>query len=431
MRINVEGLKEDYAIALQWVVETRSGIETIQHSFNLTHGLIVELKGEKPKGLKYAGLVSESYDKSYALAAMLAKKHRNLILIHQVEHDGYWLCIIKDHEIWGGHDVGRLTAGDYIASKEELSVIIAMAKKDIAVDGVAFEDILKVSKETDGLDFADQVCDFSDVVKGVRSIRKKYRIKFLQPTKVLMQKLAMMAGVLVILLCVGVYAYHQRMEHQSFLAGLLQQKQAQLAKEKEKSDYFKGLQHTLHQEWGYKVVLELMGRLKSLGLQSEGWSIDTAQYNVAHANKITLNLDRTNYGTVDSFKQAYGEDLNVITLSGDNDKGKKVGVFKTALFVPSYKGSVAEGELTSGKLSNRYHFISYLQMIGMDYTLLGENTSSYGVHSIAFEMKGDALWKLKKLESVFVRFKTLTVSSVDFKVQNYDMSWDLKGDVYA
>lgn len=434
MLLKFKNIKRTYAIGLRWAVDTRHGIELIADSVDMNFGFVINIKNPINKKLKSFALAKQDHLKAISLAGTFSKAHDNFVLVHRLNEYYYWLCVIREGEVWSGVDVPKATAGDFIGDLEKVNEVLEFAKNDFEAIGIDMADICYCT-DTAADDFKDyHNINFIEYILAANKYHRHFTIRYLEPTKIIVQK---MTALLVVLAVIGgafYYVYHRHVVEQMLHQKEIQHQQMLAEQKRAKETYFKQLQSTIQAHWGYKVLGELMNEFKYVSLQSRGWSLSKASFDVNKSNQMQIALQRTDYGTVDTFLYAYTPKGEQGDLAKDNNSGTKVITFPAIKNAPVYNAAaVDQEELTQKVYHNMYKLISYMQVGGQDFGFqLGkQETSKYGVHKAEFSVSAGSLWKLQKLQSVFKGYKTLVVTNVTFSVKNYEMSWQLKGEIYA
>lgn len=433
MLLKLKNVKDQFAIGLRWAVDTRQGIEQIQFNNNLNYGVIIPLKDKTYKKLKLAALADDSYDKALCLAGLFSKTFENLIFIHRLNDTLYWLCVIKNGEVWSGVDLEKATAGDYVETYERIKFVVDVAVKDFESSGIAVADCLQCT-DTAFSEFPQcQNIDFFTITTQARKYRRPFIIRYLEPHKVIRQKIILVAVIIIVLGSVSYFVYRNHI-----LNVLLHNQQVQDAKRKAEElklqeQYFKNLETKIQQQWGFAVIKNTMSLFSHLPLQSKGWQLSSVSYNPSQPNQLQLELNRSSFGTLNSFIYAYTPDGQDGKIANDNNSGSKTVRFKQDKLLTEFDYVLNRNELTQKIPKNLYALISFMQVRQdiFNFQVSKEERERYNVHATSFELTGSALWQLIQLETAFEKFPTLIVTNIDFKVTNYDMSWRLKGEIYA
>jgi len=467
MLLKFTDMREKYAVGLRWGVESRRELEEIQFQLEMRYGFALPLKSEDKKNkLRFFALAGEDHDKAVSLAGVLSKQFHNLIFVHRIAETIYWLCVIKNGEVWMGSDVSTGTAGDFVGDIGTIKGIIDEAKEDFLVsvlqkDSEASELIADTKIDIDS-DFSETMTqtevdetkvdwssitycsdsawddfqsfgklNFVELLLKASKFKKDFTLRYMETSRAIMQRAILIACVVVAILGVAYYFIHVK-KAQAYLQQLAHQKQIQQREATEaKEHYFKDLKQTLKMQWGYNVIGALMYQLAYLPLQSHGWEIVEAVYTGSSLQQIDLTLKRDSFGTVDSFLQAYTQQPG--RLSGSNDTGSKEMRFPNAYQPKLYPQAFSTKQLTETLPRQLYHLISYMQIAGSSLSFAPgrASTSRYGVHYTDFALSGQTLWELKKAQLIFKQFPTLIVDQIFLTVHNYDMAWELKGQIYV
>lgn len=431
MLLKFAGVKTQYAIGLRWAVDDRSGIEAIQFSTDLHYGVMFNIKEKISNRLKLVALADQTHNKAICLAGLLASQYKNLILVHRMSDSVYWTCVIKNNAVWSGVDVPKATAGDFIGSFTSVSEVIEIAKEQFVADGIDLQGSL-LSTDTASEDFPDfKHIDFFAFVTHLKKSRR-YTVHYLQPSKILLRKIAILIVLIVGLIFAAYYVHQQRL-----LTLLLHQQQIEQERQRQltiqaRINYFLDIQRTIQNTSGYAVVHNVLNVLNFIPLQSQGWNLTAATYNTQYPKSITLSLARSEYGTLDSFLYAYSKTPLNGKINSDNDTGSKLLTFDEITLEDGPK-KITESSLTQTIPRESYRLISYMQLNTDMYTfqLKSSKKSQYSVTSTAFQVSGEKLWQLMQFEKVLVTFPTLTIANIRFIVSDYDMSWTVEGEIYA
>ncbi len=431
MLLKFAGVKKQYAVGMRWAVDDRSGIEAIQFNTNLHYGVMLNINEKISGKLRLVALADASHNKAICLAGLLASRYQNLILVHRMSDTVYWACIIKNNSVWSGVGVPKATAGDFVGSYTSVSEVIEVAKEEFSSEGIDVQASL-LSTDTASEDFPDfKAIDFFSFVTKLKKERT-YVVRYLQPSKILLQKLLALVA-LVIALGVGIYYVHQ----QRLVSRLLHQQQIEAERQRQlqiqaKIDYFAKIQKTIELKVGYAVVKNVLNVLNFIPLQSQGWDLTSANYDAQNAKILSLTLTRSDYGTLDSFLYAYSKTPINGSIGKDNNTGVKTLTFNDVTLEKG-PGKIAESGLTQNIPRESYRLISYMQLNNemFKFALKGKSKSQYGVNTAAFQVSGEKLWQLIQFEKALLSFPTLTINSINFVVNDYDMSWKVEGEIYA
>lgn len=433
MLFKLRNVKGQFAIGLRWAVDTRQGIEQIQFKSNLNYGIISSLKDKTYKKLKLAALTDDGYDKSVCLAGLFAKAYNNLIFIHRLSDSLFWLCIIKNGEVWSGVDLDKATAGDYVEGYEQIKKVVDQAIEDFKKSDIDLTGCLKCT-DTAFSEFPQFTnVDFYTLISQARKYRRQNIIRYLEPYKVVKQKIMLVTVIIIIIGCVSYFVYRNHILHTLLHNQEVQEAKRKAAELKAKQQYFENFQKKIRQQWGYSVIKNVMGLFDQLPLQSKGWSLIAASYNPARPKQLQLELKRSNYGTLNSFVYAYTPDGKDGDVAKNSDSGKKTISINLDHFYTQENYVLNKKELQQKIPKNLYALISFMQIRKdmFNFQLAGEKKGRYGINSASFTLNGSALWQLIQLQDALAKYPTLIINNIDFKVINYDMSWQLKGEIYA
>ena len=431
MLLKFAGVKTQYAIGMRWAVDDRRGIEAIQFNTDLNYGVMLAIKEKISHKLKLVALADQTHNKAICLAGLLASRYKNLILVHRMSDSVYWACIIRNNAVWTGVDVPKATAGDFVSGFASVSEVVEIAKAEFIAEGVDLQGLLMCT-DTASEDFPDfQPIDFFAFVTKLKKDRT-YTVRYLQPSKILMKKIAL----LIILVIASLFAAYY-IQQQRLLTRLIHQQQIEEERQRQlaiqaKADYFIQIQQTIQHKVGYAVVKNVLSVLDFIPLQSQGWNLTTADYNTQAPKSMSLSLSRSDYGTLDSFLYAYSKTAMNGTVSSDNNSGVKTLTFND-ITLEEGPTKIAESSLTQTIPRESYRLISYMQLNKEMFTfqLKGKSRSQYGVNSATFQVGGEKLWQLIQFKKAASSFPTLTITNIKFEVSDYDMSWTIEGEIYA
>jgi hypothetical protein len=431
MLLKFAGIKKQYAIGMRWAVDDRKGIEAIQFNTSLNYGIMLDLKEKGVRTLKLVALADDSHNKALCLAGLLASQYENLILVHRMSDTAYWVCVIKSHVVWTGVDVPKATAGDYVSTFASVSEVVDIAKAEFVADGIDIQNILLCS-ETASEDFSDfKAVDFFSFITK-RKKDRKFIVRYLEPSKILLRKVLVLVFVIMAALAAVYYVHQQQLVSRLIHQKQIEEEQQRQAAIKAKVDYFTHLQSVLHYQSGYVAIKNVFSLLSMVPLQSAGWNLTTATYNPQSPKTLAVLLNRSEYGTLDSFLSAYSKTPTNGAIDNSNNSGKKTLTFDNMQLQES-TAKISQTDLVDDIPRAAYRLISYMQLNQdtFQFKLKGKNRSQYGVNSITFSISGEKLWKLVQLDGVLKSFPTLTIASINFVVNDYDMSWTLEGEIYA
>ena len=431
MLLKFAGVKTQYAIGLRWAVDDRRGIEAIQFNTDLHYGVMLAIKEKISHKLKLVALADQTHNKAICLAELLASRYQNLILVHRISDSVYWACIIRNHAVWTGVDVPKATAGDFVSGFASVSEVVEIAKAEFIAEGIDLQGILMCT-DTASEDFPDfKAIDFFAFVTKLKK-DSTYTVRYLQPSKMLMKEIAAFVLLIIVLIFAVYYIQQQRL-----VTRLLHQQQIEEERQRQqeiqaKADYFIQIQQSIQHKAGYAVVKNVLTVLNFIPLQSQGWDLKTANYNTQSPKSLSLSLTRSDYGTLDSFLYAYSKTAMNGTVSADNNSGVKTLTFDN-ITLEEGPAKIAESSLTQTIPRESYRLISYMQLNKemFKFQLKDKSRSQYGVNSAGFQVGGEKLWQLIQFKKALVSFPTLTITSIQFGVSDYDMSWTIEGEIYA
>lgn len=431
MLLKFAGIRKQYAIGMRWAVDDRRGIEAIQFNTNLHYGIMLDVREKNSRRLKLVALADDTHKKAICLAGLLANQYENLILVHRMSDVAYWVCIIKNHAVWTGVDVPKATAGDFVGGFVSVSEVIEIAKAEFVTDGVNLQNIVFCS-ETANEDFGDfQLVDFFTFITKLKKNRT-YVVRYLEPSKILLRKILLLAMFVIGLLIAGYYIQQKRLVTRLIYQQQIEQERQQQLARQAKADYFSHIQNTLHTRSGNVVVQNVFMLLQMIPLQSAGWNLVSSTYNSQDPRTMLVFLKRSEYGTLDSFLNAYSQSPTNGAIDSSNNSGRKTLTFSDVKLQEA-TNKITEDFLTVQIPREAYRLISYMQLNTDVYKfqLKNKTKSQYGVNSMTFSLAGDQLWQLMQLNTLLTEFPTLMISSISFTVNNFDMSWALEGEIYA
>lgn len=434
MLIKLKEIKDTLAIGLRWAVDTRQGIEEIQLDNNLNYGIIFDLKNKTYRTLKLTVLADESHDKSICLAGLFAKAYKDIIFVHRLSDTLFWLCIAKNGEVWSGADVEKATSGDFLHSYDKVAEVISLAKKDFHDAGI---DVTRCLKCTDTAyeEFPDfEHVDFFHFFNKAKKYKRAYVIRYLEPLKVMRQKVLLALVIVMIFSGVGYFIYRNHVIHQLLNQREIAEAQARAQKVAAENKFFADLEKKIQHQWGYSALINVMLLFEQLPVHSYGWDLSKVSYSPNKPNHLEIGLKRSSYGTLNSFIYAYTPQGQDGTLSANNDSGEK------SLTRSDIKLSVQDGYVLDRKsLQTRtpiqlYSLISYMQLQGAHhytFSVTQKSNARYEVWDSQFTISGAKLWQLLQLRNAIKQFPTLVINDITFMVKESDMSWQIKGEIYA
>lgn len=434
MLIKLKDTKDKLAIGLRWAVDTRQGIEEIQIENNLNYGITFDLKNKQYRTLKLTVLADESHDKALCLAGLFAKAYRDIIFVHRLSDTLFWLCIAKNGEVWSGADVEKATAGDFLHSYEKVAEVVALAKKDFQEAGIDLSHCLKCTDTAYGEFPEFENVDFLPFFNKAKKHRKAYVIRYLEPLKVVRQKVLLALVIMMIICGVGYFVYRNHVIHQLLNQREIAEAQARAGKIAAEKRFFEQLEMKIQQQSGYTTLNNVMTLFQQLPVRSYGWDLTAVTYLPNKPVDLAIKLKRSDYGTLNSFIYAYTPKGQDGKLDVSNDSGEK-NITLSDVKLTFYDDYVLDKEsLQTQTPTQLYALISYMQLHGGDnyhFHITQKNNARYHVWDAQFTITGEQLWRLLQLKGAIQQFSTLVIDEITFAVKEGDMSWQIKGEIYA
>jgi len=425
------GKNYQVAVGLLWGLETRAGIERIQNSMNLHYGFTSDVKDSAGKSLKSFALADKDHNKAISLAGVLSLMSRNIIYVHKINDALYWLCIIHNHTVWSNYNVGRATAGDFIGDISQIGPIIQAALADFSANEVDTKVIMYCSDETVHDFPGGQVRSIEYFVHETRKYQRKFRIEYLQSaSRQQSRKTILTVGVLLAIGVVG-FAAFEKMQHNRELQKIKEQQLENARQLAQRLSYFRNLTNQIQTNQGSAVIYRALYNLEKLPLQSSGWRVTKVTYDQATPNTLNLSLARTSVGTVNSFHQAFQRfNAAMEKLDSTYDSGNKMVSIDFSSPIKFNVEPLNQQALKATDHKRLNDFITFFQLRGIKVNLTAQQTSMYGVSSTDFLLTGNNLWELRQYQFLFQRFNSLTIKSIDFNINNDDVTWTVKGTIY-
>jgi hypothetical protein len=436
MLLKLKDTRQFFSIGLLWAIETRKGIEKIKSiNDSLSYGLVLDLPEKEQKSvgeLKLIALTNAAHKNSISLAGALSKMYANLIYVHQINEVIFWVCIICDHQVWANYDVVRATAGDYIGALNTVRNIITEAEKDFAAKGIDTKDCCQCSETAAEMFPQYQVNALTGICRQAVKYKNEFTVRYIEAPHAAMSRIIKYSVFLIVLVWIAWLVLHRRAEVNQVTQGRSQQEMMELQKIQERKSYFAKLMQQLNEQDGSRMIAAALTNLEALPMQSNGWKIVAAEFNHQHINQLTLSLIRTKYGTLYSFKDAYQAITISSSLGTDYNHGTKVVQLMPGKNYSAVLKKIDENNLT---LADKHvnDVIAYQQanVTELDIKLEPRIAEQYGVQTANFSLAGNNLWELRKKQFLFKRFETLIIETISFAITESNITWILKGKIYA
>ena len=180
MLIKIKSFNQQFALGLRWLIASRDEIDYLKDRENLSYGFVEKIEKKSKSPYRSAVLTSNDYEKSVSLAGVLSEKYQDLILVHKIQNNNYWLCIIKDHRVWNELDLNGQTAGDYICSKNNAEKIIQLAQEAFDKEGIATKEVTYTTTQAQEAFSEFNTLSLTDALSGCKKYCVKYKIAWLQ-----------------------------------------------------------------------------------------------------------------------------------------------------------------------------------------------------------------------------------------------------------
>lgn len=431
MLIKIKSFNQPFALGLRWLVASRDEIDYLKERENLSYGFVEKVEKKSP--YRSAVLISNEYDKSVSLAGVLSQKYQDLILVHKIQNNNYWLCIIKDHKVWNELDLNGQTAGDYICSKKNAGKIIALAQEAFEKEGINAKEVTYATTQVQESFPELDTISLLELLDGCKKYCQKYKIAWLQSYKKKIKRLIIIASLLVLTIIGITYIYSSQNAVAREKARQLKIQMEKQQKARQKALYFKNLEAKIYQEHGNRSIDHVLKLINNLGMQSSGWEITKIHYDEKNTSQLQVSLKRTEFGDILSFRNAYQANTVSETISSNNENGSKLLDFNQKITIPAI--SKAETEVIKQTLLNkepveRYKFISAAQKAKIQFKTSSVKKQPYGFMTSGYSVAGEGLWNLRKLSIIMRQFPTATIDTIDFTINDNKISWTTKGDIY-
>ncbi len=433
MLIKIKNFNHQFALGLRWLIASRDEIDYLKDRENLSYGFVDKLEKKSKSAYKSAVLTSIDYEKSVSMAGVFSEKYENLILVHKIQNNNYWLCIIKNHKVWNELDLNGQTAGDYICSKKNAEKIIELAIETFEESGIATQEITYATNQVQESFPELNTISLTEALSGCKKYCAKYRINWLQSYRKKIKRLIIIASILVTAIISITYIYSSQNAAAREKSRQLQIQLQKQEKARQKAQYFKNLEKKIHESDAERNIRHFLKLINHLNRQASGWEITNINYNSKNTNHLQISLNRTEFGDILSFRNAYKTTMVSENIASNNNKGSKVLNINQTFDLP--KLSKAETDVIKKTLSNkepieRYKFIAKAQKMQLKFQTSNVKKQRYGFMTSSYSVSGDGLWNLKKLEILMKQFPTATVESIKLDIKDNKISWTTKGDIY-
>lgn len=433
MLLRIKSVHQQFALGLRWLIASRDEIDYLKDRENLSYGFVNPIDPKVKSPYKAAVLTSNDYEKAVSIAGILSEKYQDLILVHKIQRNNYWVCVIKNHKIWNELDLRGHTAGDFICDKKNAKEIIELAQQAFSEEGIATEETTFSTNSAQEAfpDLAE--INLTDMLEGCKKYYPKYKIGWLQSYKKKIKRLIVITSILVASIIGIFYIYSSQNAAARERARELKMQQEQQRKAEEKALYFRNLIQNIHKTHANQSIHQLMNLLNKLKMQSFGWEITNIQYDTKMNNQLNVELARTEFGDILSFKKAYKNNQVSEKISNDNNHGNKTLSFGEpipSLTPDKEKAAIITGILANNEPEERYKFIATAQKEKLNFQTVAVKKQQYGFMSSDYTISGSGLWNLRKVEILMKQFPSATVDSVDIGVKDNQISWKIKGTLY-
>lgn len=435
MIINIKNFSRPFALGLRWLVATRNEVDYLKDKENLSYGFVNSTQAHSKSNYKAVVLTGNEHDNAVSLAGILADKYENLIFVHQIQPDLFWVCIIKKHEVWNDLDLGDRTAGDYICTKESADEIIKIAQDIFIENEIAYTKITYASTQAMEAFPQYQHIKLSDLLLNTKKSYKKYRIAWLQSHRKKIKRITTFLVILIVVVSGSIYLYSSQNAAAREKARILHMQMEQKREEQARLSYITGLESRINQNQGSRAIAHVLRMVGRLSLQSAGWSIQNISYSSDNSELLSIELNRGQYGDILSFQNSYLSNTIQENISSNNDSGSKILSFSDKQFsIPMTRADKDKiAKIISKPVPTvRYKLIAYGQRMQLNLTTGPIEKDQYHYNNSSFSIDGEDIWNLRKIEFILKQFPTITVDNIDMKISTDNkIAWSLKGKIYG
>ncbi len=433
MLIKIKRFNQQFALGLRWLIASRDEIDYLKDRENLSYGFVNKIDQHAKSAYRSAVLTNHDYEKSISLAGILSEKYENLILAHKMQNNNYWICIIKDHKVWNELDLNGSTAGDYICDEKNAKKIIALAQETFSDDNLSADTFAYATQQAQEFFPNLEAISLTDILSESKKYYNTYKIIWLQSYRKKIKRLIVISSILLLSIAGIAYLYSSQNAAAREKAQQLKMQQERQRQAMQKARYLKNLETQIFTTHGPKAIHQALNLLNHLNMQSCGWKITHIDYQSKKNNQLELKLSRTNFGDILSFRTAYQDNAINQKIAPDNNNGSKTLEFGKA--TSNIQPSQSEIKLIKKMLANkepeqRYKFIASAQNKQLSFQTSRIKKQSYGFMTSNYELSGEGLWELRKIEILMKRFPTTTVNNIAIDIKNNKISWKIKGEIY-
>lgn len=435
MIINIKNIRQPLALGLRWLTATHSEVDYLKDKDSLGYGFVNKTHANKKGHYRCAVLTGDDNDKAISLAGLLADKYENLVFIHKIQPDLYWVCIVKQHEIWNELDLRDSTAGDYLCTKDDAEEIVQIAQDMFTESEISFKEIVYVSTQAEH-DFSQyKSIKLSDLLSNTKKFYSKYKISLLKSHKKKIKAIVTYLIILILMVIAGIYLYSSQNASARERNRLQQQLLEKQRAERDRINYTVSLLNNILQNQGSRAITHVMNMVGKLSMQSAGWNIKEIKYASFNPEVLSVSLARGQYGDILTFKNSYAKNTINENISSDNNSGTKTLKFtdnQWSLTVTEADRKNIENIISDNSQTVRYKVIAIGQRMNLNFDTGPEQADRFNFSHSSFGLNGKDTWNLRKIQYILQKFPTVTITSVDMSVGEHNsIAWSIKGEIYG
>ncbi|OGT64258.1 MAG: hypothetical protein A3J38_07325 [Gammaproteobacteria bacterium RIFCSPHIGHO2_12_FULL_45_9] len=439
MLVTLPYSKKQFAVGLNWVTGSRKEIEWIQEEHFLRHGFhFTDYKKDehnKSINLRVTALSKPEDNGKGSPAAALAKLFKNVIYVHRINPQTFWLCVIFNHAVWSDADLSAATPGDFVGGPEMVSDLLSLALSQAKNNYLEIEDALFCDEPLPEFPQLQTALEAdSHFFKKLTRKAASFTIRKIEPRALKVKRHSLFFGALLIAAAVGGYLYH--VNHQHYL-----EKQAEIERQRQiaaeivaKNNFVITLNNRISTNDAADLINTALNVIGKLPIASHGWIISKLTFSAKNDKscvEASLTRDK-NSGTAASFYEAFQSfSKGDGTLSPSHDDGYKTLCAPVTPTLQKPSENMALTAFTDPKTPHITHFISYAQSTNWPITIQANQLTQYGIHFAAFSLNGTSLWDLRKTAKIFKQFNTTIITGITFTINQENVTWSLQGELYA
>lgn len=436
MLLKLKDYNQPLAMGLIWAVATNDEINDFKKLENLQYGFINPTKAGKKSRYRLVTFTNQDDNNAVSFAGLLAAKYDNLIYLHRLNEHLYWLCIIKDHEVWNDIETnnGR-TAGDLLCDRDTAFEMINSAKADLFASDQAADEICRCSELAHQTFPSLHPISFADLLAGTKTYQKNNKILLLDKYQLRVKRIVTILCVLGLVIGVLFYAYSRENAAARERARLQAIAAEQARRAEAKIQFTYDLRTRMQTQQGAIAIARTLATIRPIKTLEKGWRVTQLIYDLAKPHQLDVHLSRENYGDLLSFNDAYKTLTIDQHVNADNNSGTKRLQLKVRLpqAAPNSLLSVANiNHILKKKYPiERYRLISNSQRLGFKLKLDAEQKNQFGYNYANFTLQGQGLWNLSKFQHLLAKYPTSFIEHISMTVEHFNISWTLKGELYG